>query len=126
MAIVDLTSELETVDTSKDFVVIQASYFDKPGGASVDLNGYTGGTVQAGHLVIADASGNLKLMPLAADNASYASLPGSHSYYGVVKNSVSARRPTVSILLEGVVNATACPYPIPAGAKTALAKITFR
>jgi hypothetical protein len=126
MAIVDLTSEPQNVDTSKDFVIIQECYFDKPGGTSLDLNGFTGGTVSAGHLVITDASGNYKLMPLDANKTAYAALPGSHNYAGVVKNSVAAAKPFAAILLEGVVNEAACPYAIPAGAKSALTKITFR
>lgn len=120
MAIVNLDREGAAIDTGNDSVVIQHYEFGKPGGTSIDLNGYTGSTIKAGHVVIVDEDLNYKLLPLDSDGKTYVSLPAQHTYAGVVQASVSARLPFAAILLRGVVNKKACPYEIPAAAITAL------
>lgn len=98
---------------------------DIPGGRTLDVTDVASGTtvIKAGHLIIADASGVCKPMPLSG--SSYDSLPASHSYVGVLKASITVADPRAAIMTMGQVNQAACPYTIPDGAKSALTHIEW-
>ena len=98
---------------------------DIPGGRTLDVTNVAEGTtvIKAGHLIIADANGVCKPMPLSG--TSYDSLPASHSYVGVLKASITVADPRAAIMTIGQVNQAACPYTIPDGAKSALTHIEW-
>ena len=98
---------------------------DIPGGRTLDVTNVAEGTtvIKAGHLIIADANGVCKPMPLSG--TSYDSLPANHSYVGVLKASITVADPRAAIMTMGQVNQAACPYTIPDGAKSALTHIEW-
>ena len=98
---------------------------DIPGGRTLDVTNVAEGTtvIKAGHLIIADANGVCKPMPLSG--TSYDSLPANHSYVGVLKASITVADPRAAIMTIGQVNQAACPYTIPDGAKSALTHIEW-
>ena len=118
-----------TVDTAADHVVIPVVLEDIPGGKSLDVTGITEEVLKAGRPIIEEtSSGDLK--PLKIVDGSYESLPGGHTYKGVLIASVLTKKPFASVMLRGrmnneaAINAHGLPT-IPAGAKTALPLINF-
>ncbi|WP_417444639.1 hypothetical protein [Joostella sp.] len=128
MAVVDTTNQV-TVDTSKDNVVIMKLLETVPGGRTLDVSrpGISALTVlQAGHVIIREtATGEFKALGLSS--GSYETLPASHTYAGILTNSVLVSKPHAAIMTRGTVNESAdlVPYAIPAAAKTALKVIQF-
>ena len=123
MAYYNLTGGPTQVTTGKDGVTIPHNGFDIPGGRTIDINGYTEGTVQAGHVVIKDENEKYKLLPVSG--GAYVSLPAQHSYAGIVRASFAASKPAASILIDGGVSEGALPYPITQTIKDGLKGINF-
>ena len=117
------------VDTSNDGIVIQNLIEDIPGGRSLDVTGVTEEVLKAGRVIIEEtSSGDLK--PLAISGGNYATLPGGHTYKGILAASVLTNRAMASIMQRGTVNENAAENAAglpayPAGAKTALPLIRF-
>lgn len=124
MATANLNNESQKVDTGNDSIVI-VSYLDGvPGGRTLDTTGFSPEVIQAGHIVIKDAKGNHKPMPVA-DATNYAALPANHTHVGVVKASVLKTKPMVGIMTRGSVNQIASPYTVTDAIKTVLPLIHF-
>ncbi|MEZ3441549.1 hypothetical protein [Alistipes sp.] len=122
----NLSNEPEVVDTSLDGVVIRNYIDGLPGGASLDVTGYTPTVIKAGHIVIREtATGVHKVMPVTADGTAYAAKPDGHEYRGVVSATRLASKPMCPVMLRGTVNEVASPYPVTAEMKTALPHILF-
>ena len=103
------------VASELDSVVIRHYGSGITGGRSLDMTGFTGTAIKAGHLVIKvlDEDGKnytFKPMPVADDGIHYASLPANHSYAGVVVASKPADEAMVGIMDDGRVNDEAMPY----------------
>lgn len=123
MPVVDL-SKTSTIDAGNDSIVIRQLIQDIPGGRTLDASAISAEVINAGHIIIEEtATGTLKPMPVSGD--SYAALPASHTYKGVLVASILKAKPFASILVRGSVNEVASPYAVPAAAKTALTLITF-
>lgn len=122
-------SRTSSVDTSGDSVVIQKLLETIPGGRTLDVTGVTEEVLKAGRVIIEEtATGNLK--PLAISSGSYASLPASHTYKGILYATVLTAKPLASIMVRGTVNEEAAKNvhelpSVPAGAKEALSLIRF-
>lgn len=123
MAQANLNNDPQTVDTGNDSIVIMSCLEDVPGGRTLDTTGFTPTVIKGGHVVIQDADGEYKPMPVSGSN--YAVLPADHTYLGVVKASVLTTKPMVSIVVRGAINQVASPYPVTAAIKTALPLIRF-
>ena len=105
MAIADLTSGSVAYADGYDSVVIVDNFKSKRGGATLDTTGYPLPYIRAGHVIIQEtATGELKPMPLNGTNDGYGSLPGGHTYYGILINTVKTDRPFAGIMFEGTVN----------------------
>jgi hypothetical protein len=117
----------QSVDTSNDGIVIVANLETIPGGKTLDVTGFAPAVIPAGHLVIEETStGVLKPMPVSG--AAYGSLPGSHTYKGVVVASILTAKPFASVLVRGSVNGNASTYAIASvltAVKAALPLIRF-
>lgn len=123
MGAANLNHESEFVDTGKDSIVIMNYLDGVNGGRTLDTAGFTPRVIQAGHIVIKDASGNHKPMPVADE--AYVSLPAGHSFVGVVVASVKTSDPRVAIMTRGKVNKEASPYPVTEAMVSALNLIEF-
>lgn len=126
---VNLVNDGDTVDTSKDNVVIVDVFQSIRGGRSLDVTGFGPKVIKAGHVIIVDASGNHKPMPLATNDTVYGSLPANHTYAGILIASILTAKPFAGIMVRGTVNPAAAPFAmgtILAAVKTALPLIDFR
>ena len=118
-----------------DSVVIRHYGSGITGGRSLDMTGFAGTAIKAGHLVIKtlDEDGvnyTFKPMPVANDGVHYASLPANHVYAGVVVASKPADEAMVGIMDDGRVNDEAMPYQFAdatqrTAVKTALPNLIF-
>lgn len=108
MAVANLTNTQESLIDGGDGVVIIQNLASKPGGATLDTTGFTPTAIKAGHVVIQDASGNYKPMPISG--TAYAALPANHTYAGVVVASIPTAKPFAGIMIAGAWNPTAGPY----------------
>lgn len=214
---VDLINDADTIDTSKDNVVIVDVFASIRGGRSLNVVGFSPSVIKAGHVIIQETStGALKPMPLAvaggiasigapaagsgytnagtytdvsltggsgsgakativvaagavtsvtittpgtgykagdmlsaaASNigtngsgfqvavvsvdgtaTGYASLPGGHTYAGILIASILTKKPFAGIMVQGTVNHAAAPFSmtsILSAVKSALPLIDFR
>lgn len=123
MGVANLNHESEVVETGNDSIVIMSYLDGVNGGRTLDTTGFAPKVIRAGHIVIKDASGNHKPMPIADE--AYGSLPAEHSFVGVVVASVKASDPRVGIMTRGKVNKEASPYPVTEAMVSALKLIEF-
>jgi len=127
---VNLVNDADTIDTSKDNVVIVDVFASIRGGRSLDTTGFTPAVINAGHVIIVEtATGTHKPMPLNGGATAYAALPADHTYAGILIASILTKKPFAGILTQGTVNPAAAPFPmtgILAAVKTALPLIDFR
>lgn len=90
-----------------DSIIIVDNFKSKRGGATLDVTGFTLPSIRAGHVIIKEtATGEFKPMPLNGGNTAYASLPGGHTYYGILINSILTTLPFAGIMFEGTINDT--------------------
>lgn len=124
----DLNRTPQEVSTSDDSIIIVNLIEDIPGGKTLDVTGVTAEVLKAGHIIIEEtATGNLK--PLALSGDDYASLPGGHTYKGVLVATILTSKPMASIMVRGTVNKEAAVNAglpsVPQGAEDALPLIRF-
>lgn len=128
-ATANLASELQTMGTGMDPIVIRKFIAGITGGRTLDAGGFPLDIIKAGHVIIRDTANNTyKPMPLAAGNDAYAALPASHEYVGVLVRSISKETPLAAIMYNGEVNDVASPFPIDgikSALKTALPTLVF-
>lgn len=110
MGAASLNHENEVVEIGNDSIVIMSYLDGVNGGRTLDTTGFIPKVIQAGHVVIKDANGIHKPMPVT--DATYAALPAQHSFVGVVVASVKASDPRVGVMTRGKVNKEASPYPV--------------
>lgn len=120
----NLTNSKTRYSQGNDSIVIMQYDFGVPGGRSLDMTGFTGDVIRAGHVIIKDdAAETYKPMPISS--GAYGSLPSGYSYFGVCTTTALATKPMVGIMTKGVVNQKASPYTITSAIKTALSHILF-
>lgn len=117
-----IKEELE-VNSGLESKVIVNALGDIPGGRTLDVTGFSASVINAGHIIIADATGVCKPMPVDGD--AYDSLPANHTYVGVLKASIATSDPRAAIVTIGQINAAASPYPVTSGIKSGLPLIQF-
>lgn len=126
-ATANLVNEQRTIISGLDSIVIRHYVAGITGGRTLDMTGFAGSVISAGHIAIRDTqSDTYKPMPVA--DGAYSSLPANHEYVGVVVCSQPADKPLVGIMYSGEVNDKASPYPIDgikAALKTALPTLVF-
>ena len=114
-------------DTGNDSIVIVKVLEAIPGGKTLDVTGFSPDVIPAGHLIIEETStGVLKPMPISGAN--YGTLPGSHTYKGVLISTILTAKPFAGILVRGTVNKNASAYGIASvltAVKAALPLIRF-
>lgn len=107
----NLAQETVVVTSGMDSVVIRNYIAGIQGGRTLDMEGFSGEVVKAGHIIIKDNEANTyKPMPVTGE--AYASLPEGHSYAGVLVSSVLATEPFAGIMYAGEVNDLASPYSV--------------
>lgn len=69
MAVINLQNESQNVITGNDNIVIIDNLQSVRGGRSLDMTGYPYDVLHAGHVIIKDADGEYKPMPLTGDGS---------------------------------------------------------
>ena len=106
---VDLTNAKEEIITGNDNIVIVNHFDGLRGGRALDVTGFNYPVIRAGHVIIQDdSSKKYKPMPLSAENT-YDSLPGSHTYVGILVASIPTSKPFAAIMTRGTINPKAAP-----------------
>lgn len=128
-------TDKEIIVSGNDSVVIRKYISGIPGGRTLDVEGFPGTNIFAGHVIIRRSDGTYA--PLSAHDAKaaegadpaveagYDNIPEGATYAGVLYRTVSVKNPTASIMYDGVVNSALLPYPVPAAFKTACPHIIF-
>lgn len=115
--------------TGDDNIVI-AKYLDGiDGGRSLDVTGYPLTVIKAGVPAITDGAGTYKPMPMNAGGMAFEALPEGYSYAGIIKGTISTKKPFAAIMTRGRVNMAAAPYAydsILTALKAALPLVEFR
>lgn len=128
-SIINMVDDKKSIIFGNDNIVIRDSFETIRGGRSLDVTGYPLDTVYGGHVVIMEDSTNeYKPFPLISDGSAYDSLPAGHTIVGIVRATVSAKKPFVGIVIRGSVNPAASVVPmgnILDDVKAALPLITF-
>ncbi|MGN1172626.1 MAG: hypothetical protein ACI4SO_02430, partial [Muribaculaceae bacterium] len=106
----DITLSKEKIVFGNDSITIRKCFADIPGGRTLDLTGFTAENILAGHVIIKNAEGNYAPMPVSG--SAYAALPEGAAYVGVLKHSISTKKPAVAIMINGIVNPETIPYPM--------------
>lgn len=118
MSVVDVGT-IESFGFGNDPIVIRKYIAGIQGGKVLDVSGFKGEYIRAGHVIIRN-TGNDTYKPMPVDSAgdAYGSLPDSYEYVGVCVATKSVKEPFVSIMHTGVVNDVASPYPLDTIKKT--------
>lgn len=127
MGTIDVGS-MESFGFGNDPIVIRKYIAGIQGGKVLDLTGFVGDYIRAGHIVIRDTEKDV-YKPMPVSDGAYGSLPEKHEYVGVVAATKSAKEPFVSIMYNGEVNDVASPYSIDtikAALKTAIPTLVFK
>lgn len=105
MAVANLNDPARSYGDGYDSVVIVDNFKSKRGGVTLDTTGYPLPHIRAGHVLIKEtATGEIKPMPLNGTNDGYGTLPGGHTYYGILINSVRTDKPFAGVMFSGTVN----------------------
>jgi len=107
----NMVGEKTQILFGNDTKVIEKHISDLAGGRVLDVTGFEGDTIYAGHVVISNGT-IYKPMPIASSGTAYDALPSGYNYVGVVYRSVSTKKPQVSILTNGEVNSELVPFPM--------------
>lgn len=124
MAEINLTRQDILADDGNESIVVIRDLADIPGGRALDVTGFDGDIIHAGH-IIKHVTADDTYAPLGVIGDNYAELSSGEEYAGVLKCSVTKAKPAASILTVGQVNAAACPYPVTATIKAGLPQIKF-
>lgn len=124
----NLANSGSQIITGNDSIVIKTNLESLEGGKTLDVTGFAPEVINAGHVIIQETStGNLKPMPVSG--TTYAALPASHTYFGILVASIATKKPFAAIMIRGTVNHKATAYTMDSiidAVKTALPHILFR
>ena len=122
---VSLNHEGAVYSDGKDAIVVTRMVADLPGGASLDVTGFTAPYIRKGHIIIKETeTGKYKPLGVTEEGA-YVTLPEKHEYFGVAGDTVLTARPLVGIITAGQINAAASPYPVTSAIAEGLPRIEF-
>lgn len=125
---IQLTKQINDIDVSNDSIVILLNTFTLPGGRVLDVTGFAPDAVQAGHIILRDATGKYK--PLGVTGSNFNAVT-DEIIAGIVVASVDkvTQGGGVAIMVQGAVNTKAMPYAMDATlegkVRTALNQIYF-
>ena len=120
MATANLSKNNGTVNTTNDSVVIVQNLDGLPGGRTLDVTGFPDNEISAGHVIIKETATS-EYKPLAVNGIK----PAGHNYVGYLVASLRASNAQAAIMYAGTINEAYCKYPIPAGAKTSINRVTI-
>ena len=120
---VEITKKVREYGDGADAIVITQVLADIPGGVSLDVTGYKGDVIRAGHVVVKDAKGVYK--PLTVTGDSYGAVAEGETPVGLVISSVSREDARVGVMTMGQVNGKAQKPAVPDAVKKLMPHIQF-
>lgn len=121
-AIADITNGEKLYDSGLDSVVIRRYDAGIIGGRTLDVANFPDDVIKAGHAIIHEtATDTYKPMPVEAGK--YSTLPGGHTYAGILVASILTSKPFAAILTVGEVNEKAVAYEFTTAIKEAIVKV---
>lgn len=120
---VEITKKVREYGDGADAIVITQVLADIPGGVSLDVTGYKGDVIRAGHVVVKDAKGVYK--PLAVTGDAYGAVAEGETPVGLVISSVSGEDARVGVMTMGQVNGKALKPVVPDAVKKLMPHIQF-
>ena len=126
MAVISYNDDVLNVSGANDSIVIIRDLADVPAGVVLDVSGLDSSVeyIAAGHIIIQNET-TKTYKPLGVTGGAYASLDAGYRYAGVLKATISVKKPHGAITTIGQVNAQACPYAITDTIKSGLPHIDF-
>lgn len=115
----DLNTINETFSDGTESILIRRMGGRVIGGRTLNLTGFTGDKIQAGHIIIKSSTDEGDYRPMPVSNGAYGTLTTGFEYAGVLVRTVTAKDPRAAIQYDGEINDKAMPYSI-ASIKTAL------
>lgn len=106
----EIVSKKEVVSFGLDNIVIAKYISGIKGGRVLDVEGFSEKVIKAGHVIIKNANGDYAPMPVK--DGAYGVLPEGAKYAGILTHSMSAEKPSASVMYNGEVNEVASPYPV--------------
>lgn len=120
---------IESFGFGNDPIVIRRYIAGIQGGKVLDVSGFTGDYIRAGHIIIRVKSSDT-YKPLGTSNGAYVALPDGCEYVGVAASTKSVKEPFIGIMYNGEVNDVASPFEISdalmAALKTAIPTLVFK
>lgn len=124
----DLNLTNETFDDGLESILIRRVGGRVIGGRTLNLTGFTGDKVKAGHIIIKSSTDESDYRPMPVSNGAYGSLTTGFEYAGVLVRTVTTKDPRAAIQYDGEINDKAMPYSIASiksALKTALPSLYF-
>ncbi len=126
--VANLANELETFEAGMDSVVVRRKGGRIIGGRTLDMTGFSGDVVKAGHIIIQSTEDETIFKPMPVSSGAYSTLPNNYQYAGVLVRTITKKDPRAAIQYDGEINDEALPYSIStikAALKTALPSLYF-
>lgn len=124
MAVISYNDDVLNISGANDSIVIIRDLADVPAGVVLDVTGITADAIEAGHIIIQNET-TKTYKPLGVSDGAYGSLDAGYKYAGVLKSTISVKKPHGAITTIGQVNAQACPYAITDAIAAGLPHIEF-
>lgn len=117
-------ADIVNASNGNDGIVVEKCLATLPGGTTLDVSGFSGDVIQAGHVIVKTTSTGI-CKPLGITDNAYDSIANGEEAVGVLKASVLASKPLASVVTIGQVNAAASPYTVTSAIISALPHILF-
>lgn len=126
MAVANLINGVVNAVASRDSIVIVDNFQSIRGGRTLDVTGFASDQIEAGHVIIKDATGeNYKPMPVNTGGTAYDILPADHTIEGILVATIRKDKPFAGIMVRGTVNENAAKFAYTEAMKTALSLVVF-
>lgn len=110
----------ETFDDGLESVVIRRKGGRIIGGRTLNMAGFAGEKVAAGHIIIKSSTDDNDYRPMPVSGDAFGTLTAGFEYAGILVRTVTAKDPRAAIQYDGEINDKAMPYPLTAELKSAL------
>lgn len=110
----------ESFDDGMESILIRRKGGRVIGGRTLNMTGFTGDKVKAGHIIIKSSTDDNDWRPMPVSDGAFGTLTTGFEYAGILVRTVTAKDPRAAIQYDGEINDKAMPYPLTSTLKTAL------
>lgn len=120
MSTADLNLADESYDDGLETILIRRKGGRIIGGRTLNMTGFTGDKVKAGHIIIKSSTDDNDYRPMPVSNGAFGTLATGFEYAGILVRTVTAKDPRAAIQYDGEINDKVMPYPLTPTLKAAL------